>query len=71
MLIFGRVRVGGGRTYIGYVNIVGPGKGVSGVSTEIMDFILLEGWFRAGGLKRDSGDVTIGGGGGGRFGDRY
>ena len=57
MLIFGRVRLGGGGT---------PGEGCKG--TEIRNFIFLEGWFRAGGLETNIGDVNIGGGGG-RFRD--
>ena len=57
------VNIAGGRgpgTEIGNVNIVGPGEG--GLGTDIRDFIFWEGWFRAGGLWANIGDVNNGAG---------
>ena len=60
--------VGGLGQRLGMVILWGRERG--GWGTDIRDFIFWEGWFRAGGLWANIGDVNNGAGGRG-FGDRY
>ena len=54
--------VGGLGQRLGMLILWGRGRG--GWGTDIRDFIFWEGWFRAGGLWANIGDVNNGAGGG-------